>query len=174
MDQLDEQAHNATMHADGTDRRGQGGARATIVSTLAPLEGRGTRVDVVTEYHITGRLARFGRGGMIEDISERLLRQFAECLQASLGGDGAGGPGLGEGEPEVAGAPPAPDAPPTPDAPPAPETPPAPPTPQPAESLDALALARDVLWDRFRRNPAPVATVFGFVLALVLLRRSRR
>jgi hypothetical protein len=40
---------------------------------------------VVTEYSITGRLARFGRGGMIEDISERLLRQFAQCLQESLG-----------------------------------------------------------------------------------------
>jgi uncharacterized protein len=83
MQNLDEAAHIATMHAHGSDRRGQGGATATIVSTLSP-RASGTRVEVVTDYHITGRLARFGRGGMIEDISERLLRDFAGRLQASL------------------------------------------------------------------------------------------
>ena len=72
------------MQAQGTDKRGQGGAKATIFSRLAPVDGRGTRVEVVTDYHITGRLARFGRGGMIEDISERLLREFAKRLQTSL------------------------------------------------------------------------------------------
>src|SRR5947209_4025679 len=85
MEQIDEAAHTATMQAQGTDKRGQGGAKATILSTLTPVNG-GTRVEVVTDYHITGRLARFGRGGMIEDISERLLRQFAERLQVSLAG----------------------------------------------------------------------------------------
>jgi uncharacterized protein len=84
MENIDEASHTATMQAQGTDKRGQGGAKATIHSRLAPADGRGTRVDVVTDYHITGRLARFGRGGMIEDISERLLREFAKRLQSSL------------------------------------------------------------------------------------------
>src|SRR5690349_22258309 len=84
MENIDEAAHTATMQAQGTDKRGQGGAKATIHSRLAPVNGRGTRVEVVTDYHITGRLARFGRGGMIEDISERLLREFAKRLQSSL------------------------------------------------------------------------------------------
>ncbi len=84
MESIDEASHTATMQAQGTDKRGQGGAKATIYSRLAPADGRGTRVEVVTDYHITGRLARFGRGGMIEDISERLLREFAKRLQSSL------------------------------------------------------------------------------------------
>jgi uncharacterized protein len=84
MENVDEASHTATMQAQGTDKRGQGGAKATILSRLAPVDGRGTRVEVVTDYHITGRLARFGRGGMIEDISERLLREFAKRLQSSL------------------------------------------------------------------------------------------
>jgi carbon monoxide dehydrogenase subunit G len=84
MENVDEGSHTATMQAQGTDKRGQGGAKATIHSRLAPANGRGTRVEVVTDYHITGRLARFGRGGMIEDISERLLREFAKRLQSSL------------------------------------------------------------------------------------------
>jgi uncharacterized protein len=84
MENIDEASHTATMQAQGTDKRGQGGAKATIMSRLAPADGHGTRVEVVTDYHITGRLARFGRGGMIEDISERLLREFAKRLQSSL------------------------------------------------------------------------------------------
>ena len=35
MENVDESAHTATMEAQGTDKRGQGGAKATIVSTLA-------------------------------------------------------------------------------------------------------------------------------------------
>ena len=37
----------------------------------------------MTDFTITGRLARFGRGGMIEDISNRLMRDFATCLAAA-------------------------------------------------------------------------------------------
>jgi uncharacterized protein len=84
MEHIDETTHTATMNAQGTDKRGQGGAKATILSRLEPADGDGTRVEVVTDYHITGRLARFGRGGMIEDISERLLKEFAKRLQSSL------------------------------------------------------------------------------------------
>jgi len=100
MENIDEAAHTATMQAQGTDKRGQGGAKATIFSRVVPVDGAGTRVDVVTDYHITGRLARFGRGGMIEDISERLLREFAKRLQSSLAAQPA------EPEPPAAPEPP--------------------------------------------------------------------
>src|SRR4051812_11790571 len=36
IDEIDESAHRATLHARGTDKRGQGGATATIVNTLSP------------------------------------------------------------------------------------------------------------------------------------------
>src|SRR5439155_4408850 len=83
MDSLDEASRTATMHANGTDKRGQGGAHAVIVSTLRQA-GEETVVDVVTDFTITGRLARFGRGGMIEDISKRMMRDFSQCLQATI------------------------------------------------------------------------------------------
>src|ERR1700733_9793657 len=60
MRDVDDTAHTATMYAQGSDKRGQGGASATIVSTLAELDANRTRVDVLTDYRITGRLARFG------------------------------------------------------------------------------------------------------------------
>jgi hypothetical protein len=71
------------MDASGQDKRGHGSAKATIVSTMRE-EGDLTRVDVETDFTITGRLARFGRGGMIQDVSNRLLREFADCLQQRI------------------------------------------------------------------------------------------
>jgi carbon monoxide dehydrogenase subunit G len=158
MEKIDEGERRATMQAQGSDKRGQGGAAATIVSWLEPVDEGRTRVSVDTDYRITGRLARFGRGGMIEDISERLLREFAQRLQASLEGPGgetapqAAPPEAAseDAAPEDAPAPVAPDEavpPPTdavapteaasetpadpPPPPPAPEPPPPPPAPEP-------------------------------------------
>ena len=81
--EVDESAHRAVMRATGQDKRGQGSAKATIVSEMR-AEGDVTKVDVETELTITGRLARFGRGGMMQDVSNRLLKDFAECLQRTI------------------------------------------------------------------------------------------
>jgi len=90
IESSDAATHTATLAARGSDKRGQGGASATIVNTLQETEGGGTRVDTNTDYTITGRLASFGRGGMIKDISNRLLRDFATCLQQRLAAEPAG------------------------------------------------------------------------------------
>jgi carbon monoxide dehydrogenase subunit G len=146
MENVDESAHTATMDAQGTDKRGQGGAKATIVSTVADAGNGSTRVEVVTDYHITGRLARFGRGGMIEDISNRLLGDFAKCLQTSLAASEPGeapepDPSGEAPEPDPSGEAPEPDPsgeaadpepsppPPPPGGPPPPVGPPPPPAP---------------------------------------------
>src|ERR1700722_17059385 len=90
MESVDEDSHHATMQAAGTDKRGQGGAKATIESSVQEIDASTSTVNVSTDYHITGRLARFGRGGMIEEISNRLLRDFAVNLQTMLTGDWEG------------------------------------------------------------------------------------
>jgi hypothetical protein len=87
MQAVDEAVRAVTMKAHGSDKRGQGSANATMASRLTD-QGGTTRVDVETDFTITGRLARFGRGGMIEDVSNRLLREFASCLQESIGASG--------------------------------------------------------------------------------------
>jgi uncharacterized protein len=88
MEWVDEDSHHTMIEAAGTDKRGQGGAKATIESSVEKIDAGTTQVNVSTDYHITGRLARFGRGGMIEEISNRLLREFATNLQTMLAGDG--------------------------------------------------------------------------------------
>ena len=108
IEDADESTHTATLKARGTDKRGQGGANATIVNTLSANDGA-TRVEAVTDFTITGRLAQFGRGGMMEDVSNRLLREFASCLQTRL---------VDEAEPEPAAAAPSDGGPVPPSAPP--------------------------------------------------------
>jgi carbon monoxide dehydrogenase subunit G len=174
MRELDEAAHRATMHAQGTDRRGQGGAEATIVSTVTQTRPGVSTVAVDTDYRITGRLARFGRGGMIEDISEKLLRQFADRLQASLG---AGEPSAGADAEAAAGTDAAAAA--GTDAAAAAGTDAAAaasaraaagPLP-PAEEIDALSLIGSVLVKRLRADPIPYAVA---LIATVLWWRARR
>jgi uncharacterized protein len=259
MSAVDEAARTATMQASGTDRRGQGGAKATIVSSVKAGPGGATVVEVVTDYSITGRLARFGRAGMIEEIGNQLLTEFAASLQGMLAGpedyetfvgmpavaaaegaetaaaEGAGsaaaeGVGSAEGdkpkrrprkdlaaaadavaaasqpaapepvageaepaaaEPEAVAAAGEPEAEQVPDLaveaaaedelaavvpeastesePPA-SSPPPPPSTEP-EALDGIALARSVIVQRIKSNPAPLVAL---LLAFVLLRRRRR
>jgi uncharacterized protein len=83
MAEVDHSAHRVTMRASGRDKRGQGSAKAAIESSMSESAGV-TTVNVVTDFTLTGRLARFGRGGMIEDVSNRLMRDFATCLAGSI------------------------------------------------------------------------------------------
>ncbi|MGZ6708850.1 MAG: SRPBCC family protein [Solirubrobacteraceae bacterium] len=154
MESLDEAARTAVMSARGTDKRGQGGASATITSTLRQ-DGAATHVDVNTDFTITGRLARFGRGGMIEDISKRMLRDFGDCLQASLAHEAPEAQAAPEpaAAPEAAGA--AAAAAPAGAPGPAPPPPQAAPPPRPArpaaKPINALEMVFSVLLERLKR-----------------------
>jgi uncharacterized protein len=134
MEEIDEQAHRAVMRASGSDKRGQGSAKATIVNVMRQ-EGELTRVEVVTDFTITGRLARFGRGGMIQDVSNRLLRDFSECLQKTIE---SAEPGADETQAENAQTAPAP-------------TQAARPAPRQAKPVGGLSLLFRVLVDRLKR-----------------------
>jgi carbon monoxide dehydrogenase subunit G len=78
----DETGHRAVIDARGKDQRGNGTAAATITANLAS-EGSVTRVEVLTDLNITGRPAQFGRGVMT-DVGNKLLGQFADKLSAQL------------------------------------------------------------------------------------------
>jgi len=106
----------AVLKAEGRDTRGQGNASATITATLA-ADGDGTRVTVVTDLHVTGKVAQFGRGVMA-DVSSKLLGQFVECLETTVlaapsAGDATTAPAptdAAQDEMPAVAAPPAPEA----------------------------------------------------------------
>jgi carbon monoxide dehydrogenase subunit G len=158
IESSDAATHTATLAARGTDKRGQGGASATIVNTLHATESGGTRVDAVTDFTITGRLASFGRGGMIKDVSNRLLRDFSSCLQQRLAGEPPAAVAEGKGPAEVSGKTPAEVSgatppgtvatPPQATPPPSPAGPAKPPAS--AQPVKGISLLFSVLWERIR------------------------
>ena len=93
----DEAQRSATISAEGRETTGPGSARASATMTVHAA-GEGSRVEIVTEYHIAGRVAQFGRGVM-EDVSKRLITEMANCIQANL--EAAGPPAA---EDDVPGA----------------------------------------------------------------------
>ena len=105
IEEADESARRAVMSAKARDSRGQGTATATITSTMEPAEDAGTRITVDTDLRVTGPAASFGRGVM-QDVSARLMGQFADCLAAEIGrsaqsaGAAATGADAGAGEAE--------------------------------------------------------------------------
>jgi carbon monoxide dehydrogenase subunit G len=86
----DEAAHRAVIDARGRDARGNGTATAVVTATLSETDGT-TRVQVDTELEITGKPAQFGRGVMV-DVGNKLLGQFADALAVMLGGPDAEAP----------------------------------------------------------------------------------
>lgn len=81
----DDTAHRAVIEGKGKDKRGNGTASATATMSLSP-DGDGTAVEVLTDLVVTGKPAQFGRGVM-QDVSDKLLSRFVDCLESTLGTD---------------------------------------------------------------------------------------
>ncbi|MFD7994084.1 SRPBCC family protein [Streptomyces mexicanus] len=90
FEEQDEAAHRLVLTAGGRETRGQGTARATVTGTLTERDG-GTAVSVLTDLTVTGRPAQFGRG-VLAEVGDRLVGQFADCLAERLAGPAARAP----------------------------------------------------------------------------------
>ena len=159
----DESAHRMVIDAKGKDKRGNGTAGANVTATMT-AEGDRTRVEVLTDLAITGKPAQFGRGVM-QDVSDKLLGQFVDCLEQKVGAPPAPAPS----EPEPAAAP-APSAAQQNGSPPAPSVS-APPTPPPAADDGALDLGATVLPVLARTYWKQAVGALGALLALIVLWR---
>ncbi len=78
----DEAAHRAVVDGRGKEARGTGNAAAVVVLQLHEA-GEHTRVTVETDLKIVGKLAQFG-SSMLQQVSEKLLGQFVDALEAKL------------------------------------------------------------------------------------------
>ncbi len=78
----DGETHRGVVDARGREARGTGNAAATITFGVHEAGDR-SRVTVDTDLKIVGKLAQFG-GGMLQQVSEKLLGEFVESLEAKL------------------------------------------------------------------------------------------
>lgn len=146
----DEAAKRFVVDAKGKDKRGNGTAGAHVTVTMADAGGS-TDVSVQTDLAITGKPAQFGRGVM-QDVSDKLLGQFVDCLEQRLTGPGEEPDVVPDAAAAVAAptppaAEPEPLTAPRPVPPPAPSSAPRPPRPAPpqAEALDLGSAVLPVL-----------------------------
>jgi uncharacterized protein len=81
--QPDEASHTIVLTAKGTETRGSGGASGVITNRLSEPEPGVTHVEIHSRVDVTGRVAQFGRG-IMQDVANRLIREFAKCLESKL------------------------------------------------------------------------------------------
>ncbi len=79
----DDENYKAVISGKGRDTRGAGNAQALITAQMTAV-GDQTQVDINTDLKVSGKVAQFGRGVM-QDVSTKLLGQFAECLETKIG-----------------------------------------------------------------------------------------
>ncbi len=91
----DRDQHRAVIDAKGKEARGTGNAAATVTAQLHE-QGESTSVTVDTDLKIVGKLAQFG-SGMLQQVSEKLLGQFVDSLEAELASQSVAEPATPEG-----------------------------------------------------------------------------
>jgi uncharacterized protein len=152
--ETDRDAGTAVIECRGSEQRGAGSVQATIRARLED-DGPGTRVVVTTDLAITGKPAQFGRG-VLAEVGDDLLGQFAACLGETLGGEPEAAP---EPTPVGAGGEPATR-----------ERPVAAPTVRPtSDTIDLLGVAGAPL----ARRAAPIVAVLAAVVLLAWIIRRR-
>jgi carbon monoxide dehydrogenase subunit G len=79
----DESTMSAVIDGKGIDRRGGSRGQVKVNYAINAATG-GTRVVVDADVTLSGPVAQFGRTGLINEMSRRLIGEFVECLEAKL------------------------------------------------------------------------------------------
>jgi carbon monoxide dehydrogenase subunit G len=136
--------HSAVLDVKAKEARGQGGANAKVSMSVEAADG-GTRGQMHTTVQLSGKAAAMSRG-VIDDVSKRLVDQFAQNLEGIVGT---------VEEPAADGD----------EAKPEPEPPPA------DDALDVGQLAGGMATDRMRDPKVVAGIVAGALLVAWLIGR---
>ena len=75
---------SALIDGRGVDRKGGSRGQVKVTYTLAPTDTGGTRTLIDADVTLAGPAAQFGRTGLINEMSKRLISDFAACLEAKM------------------------------------------------------------------------------------------
>lgn len=81
---MDKATYTGTIRGQGLDRKNNSRARAEV-AFKASEENGATRVDLAVDFSLTGTLAQFSRGAIVQEITQRLCTEFAKNLEALMG-----------------------------------------------------------------------------------------
>ncbi|WP_051631059.1 SRPBCC family protein [Afifella pfennigii] len=96
----DPENFTGTIEGKGMDKSHASRAKATVVYVLEEADGgAATRVRVSVDYPLSGSLAQFARGGIVDAIADQITEEFTGNLEAQLAESAAGNSaGAGSGE----------------------------------------------------------------------------
>ncbi|MDH3195397.1 MAG: SRPBCC family protein [Hyphomicrobiales bacterium] len=85
----DEANFTGLIKGSGVDKKQGSRAKGDVRYVLEESDGgAATRVVVTVDYSLSGSLAQFARGGIVEAVAGKLTEQFATNLEAKLAGGG--------------------------------------------------------------------------------------
>jgi carbon monoxide dehydrogenase subunit G len=84
FDELDPSDHHVVMTGEGRDDKGIGSVKMTMTSNLRPGAEGGTHVWVSQTVSLAGRLASFGRGGVIQSVADVVFGRFTGCVKQKI------------------------------------------------------------------------------------------
>ena len=76
--------YRGRIDGKGTDRRGGNQGELTMEYQLQSVAPDETSLAIDVDVDLSGSIARFGRSGLINQITDRLIVDFLECLEAKL------------------------------------------------------------------------------------------
>ncbi len=76
--------HSALIEGKGVDKRGGSRGQVKVTYVLRPGEGSNTHVTIDADVSLAGPAAQFGRTGLIDEMSRRLISDFVACLEAKM------------------------------------------------------------------------------------------
>lgn len=87
---LEHDTYSSNIKGRGVDRAGGSQGSVDVNVHLTEVEGPATDVTMEANVTLAGPIAQFGRTGLVNEVSRRLIDQFSECLHAKLDADSEG------------------------------------------------------------------------------------
>ena len=79
----DDVTRTGHIEGKGVDRSGGSRGQVKVDYTVATFDG-GSQVTVDADISLSGAIAQFGRSGLVEEITKRLIDEFVVCLEAKM------------------------------------------------------------------------------------------
>ena len=79
----DQANRTALIDGRGVDKKGGSRGQVKVTYTLSPTAA-GTKALIDADVTLAGPAAQFGRTGLINEMSKRLIGDFAACLEAKM------------------------------------------------------------------------------------------
>jgi carbon-monoxide dehydrogenase small subunit len=81
---FDKDAYASNTKGRGVDRAGGSQGSVDVDVQLSEIDGGHTDVRIEAKVTLAGAIAQFGRTGLVNEVSKRVIDQFSDCLHAKL------------------------------------------------------------------------------------------